>query len=587
MLNLDLVGQQLGNYRVIKLLGRGGYAEVYLGEHIYLETQSAIKVLHARLGDAEEAERFRYEARTIARLVHPHIVRVFDFDIQDDVPFLVMDYAPNGSLRKRHPKGARLPLEMVLSYVQQIASALQYAHDQRLVHRDVKPENMLLGRNDEILLSDFGTALVVQTTGYQSTQQDDVIGTVAYMAPELFQGKAWPASDQYALGIVIYEWLCGETPFHGTATEIAMQHAIAPVPSLREKAPSLPPMVEEVIVQALAKDVHQRFPSVRAFADALEAAAKTEAAIYSGKTMSVPIQSEKMPGEHEQLLHPQSQPAITPDAIVKPAPLIMDTATREIVRPPNAASVPDQAMPFPQPTPESSAPPASQFVLPASQAEQQQVSTNAPTVYTYQPGQVDRRRKLLWILLLILALLFLVIAASIWFASARTPAARSSDLGGGTQQAHVSSYANIAGSYSGSIDNTAKAVVTGITLSFQQNQEKISGQFTVNAPLVGSGSLSGTIDSSKHVQFTVAGYHGNAPLLFNGIVQSNGSITGTYCSLGSNGKCSASAGGSGTWMVAKGQGNEPTTPVTPVVAHQPSTPPSHKVHKHGHGHGGD
>jgi serine/threonine protein kinase len=596
MLNLDLAGQQLGNYRVITLLGRGGYAEVYLGEHIYLETQAAIKVLHARLGDNEEAERFRYEGRTIARLLHPHIVRVFDFDIQDDVPFLVMDYAPNGSLRKRHPKGTRLPLETVLTYVQQIASALQYAHDQHLVHRDVKPENMLLGRNDELLLSDFGTALVVQTTGYQSMQQDDVIGTVAFMAPELFQGKAHPASDQYALGVVVYQWLCGETPFHGTATEIAIQHAMAPVPSLREKVPSLPPLVEEVIVQALAKDVHQRFSSVQDFADALEKASTAQAAIYSESTMSARVRPDTLSEEHEQKLHPQSQPIIAPASFVKPlaletaiadvkpAPLTLDTATAEVVRPPGATPVPP-----PSPVPQQAAPmpaPGSHLILPAPQSQRSAPPTDAPMMYAYPPERMGRSRKLLIFLLIILVFLFLAIAASVWFAAAHSPTSTSSSLSAGTQQAQAqASYANIEGNYSGSIDNTTSHIITGMALSFQQNQGKISGQFTVNAPLVGSGPLTGTIDSAKHVKFTVQGYHGNAPLLFVGSVQSDGSLTGTYCSLGNNGQCSPSAGGNGTWKVSKGQGNEPSAPVTPVVVKSSTTtsPSSHKDHKHGHG----
>jgi serine/threonine protein kinase len=581
MLNLDLVGQQLKNYRIIRLLGRGGYAEVYLGEHIYLETQAAIKVLHAHLGDGEDAEHFRYEARTIARLVHPHIVRVFDFDLQDDVPFLVMDYAPNGSLRKRHPKGERLPLETVLSYVQQIASALQYAHDQHLVHRDVKPENMLLDRNDELLLSDFGTALVVQTTGFQSMQQDDVIGTIAYMAPELFQGKARPASDQYALGIAVYEWLCGETPFHGSATEIAIQHAMAPVPSLREKVPSLPPMIEEVIVQALAKDIHQRFTSVQDFADALEKASTAEAAIYSESTMTVRVRPDTALQGQEQKLHPQSQPIISPDSLVKPAPLTMDTATAEVVRPPIATPMPSQTPLPPQPA----LTPASHLILPAPQAQHSQLQPNAPFIRSYPLEQANRKRNTLLILLLLLALLFLVIAVSIWLAVAHSPASTSSSLNGGTQQAQ-SSYPTIAGTYSGSIDNKTSSIITGMALSFQQSQGKISGQFTVNAPLVGNGALSGTVNSAKHLQFTVQGYQGNAPLLFVGAVQSDGGLAGTYCSMGSNGQCSASAGGSGTWKVAKGQGHEPVAAVTPTVAQSSTTSSSSdKDHKHGHKHG--
>src|SRR5437763_5701959 len=236
----DLVGQQLGNYRLTRLLGRGGYAEVYLGEHLRLNTLAAIKVLLTRLASSEEVDSFQNEGRIIASLIHPHIVRVFDFDVQNDLPFMVMDYAPNGNLRKRHPKGEKLALATILPYVKQVAGALQYAHDRQLIHRDIKPENMLLGRAYEVLLSDFGTALVAQSTGYQSTLQE-VIGTVAYMAPEQFQGKARPASDQYALAVVVYEWLCGELPFHGTGTEIAMQHSLNAPPPLREKVPAIAP----------------------------------------------------------------------------------------------------------------------------------------------------------------------------------------------------------------------------------------------------------------------------------------------------------------------------------------------------------
>ena len=280
---LNLIGQQLGNYRLISQLGRGGYAEVYLGEHIYLETQAAIKVLHAKLTETEEVQRFRDEGRVIARLVHPHIVRVFDFDIRDDIPFLVMDYAPDGTLRKRHHKGEQLPLAAILPYVRQVADALQYAHNQKLVHRDVKPDNMLLGRNGEVLLSDFGNALVAQTTDYQHLQQEVLIGTVAYMAPEQFEGQDCPASDQYALAIVVYEWLTGNPPFRGTITEIAIQHATRRPPPLRNSVPTIPEAVEQVVAKALAKDARQRFPTVRDFAAALEKAAAQSHALEVGE----------------------------------------------------------------------------------------------------------------------------------------------------------------------------------------------------------------------------------------------------------------------------------------------------------------
>lgn len=265
----DRVGQQLGNYRLVRLLGRGGFAEVYLGEHIYLDTQAAIKVLSTYLA-SDDLEQFRDEARTIARLEHPHIVRILDFGVEDGVPFLVMNYGAHGTLRQRYSRGTRLPLDTIVAYVQQIADALQYAHDEKLIHRDVKPENMLLGRHDEVLLSDFGLATIIHSS--HSLDKPEVVGTITYMAPEQFRGKPTIASDQYALGVVVYEWLCGDYPFHGYAIETAMQHMLTPPVPLHEKIPTIAPDVEQVVLRALEKEPYKRFESVRTFACALEQA---------------------------------------------------------------------------------------------------------------------------------------------------------------------------------------------------------------------------------------------------------------------------------------------------------------------------
>ena len=291
----DRTGQELGNYRLTRLLGRGGFAEVYLGEHMRLKTQAAIKVLYAQL-DSDNSEEFLQEAQTVAHLIHPNIVRIFDFDVREGVPFLVMDYAPSGTLRQRHPKNTRLPLETIIPYIKQVADALQYAHDEKFIHRDIKPENMLIGRRGEILLSDFGIALIAQSTRMQSTQE--VVGTAYYMAPEQLQGKPRLASDQYALGVVVYEWLSGSRPFSGSFSEIASQHMFVPPTPLREKLPMLSPAIEEVVMTALAKDPHQRFASVRAFANALEQANQSHDALtFIRKTeeSSAPMPSIKPP----------------------------------------------------------------------------------------------------------------------------------------------------------------------------------------------------------------------------------------------------------------------------------------------------
>jgi predicted ATPase/class 3 adenylate cyclase len=277
----DRVGQQLGNYQLIQLLGQGHWASVYLGEHVHLHTQAAIKVLHGSWADHEVAA-FLGEARTLAHLRHPHIVRVLDFGIQEGTPFLVMEYAPGGTLRQLHPKGTRLPLQTIVSYVKQVASALQYAHEQRLVHRDLKPENLLLGPDQQIWLSDFGLTIVAQSARSQPFQQ--TAGTLAYMAPEQLEGHPTPASDQYALGVLVYEWLAGERPFSGALTELALKQVLAAPPALSEKVPTIPAMVEQVVLQALAKDPAQRFASVQAFALALEAGSGEDA---SGQTVPI------------------------------------------------------------------------------------------------------------------------------------------------------------------------------------------------------------------------------------------------------------------------------------------------------------
>ncbi len=265
----DRSGQQFGNYRLVRSLGQGGFAEVYLGEHIHLGTQAAIKVLLTQL-TTSDIEQFRIEARTIANLEHPNIVRVLEFGVEGKTPFLVLSYAPNGTLRDRHPRGERLPISTIISYVKQVADALQYAHNEKVIHRDIKPENMLLGRRQEVLLSDFGIALVAQSSRYQSPQ--DMAGTIAYMAPEQIAAHPRPASDQYSLGIVVYEWISGERPFNGTFTEIAAKQSLAPPPPLHEKVPTIAPAVEEVVMTALSKDPKQRFANVKAFAVALEQA---------------------------------------------------------------------------------------------------------------------------------------------------------------------------------------------------------------------------------------------------------------------------------------------------------------------------
>jgi hypothetical protein len=224
-----------------------------------------------RLTNTRDLRVFLNEARMF-RLRHPHIMPLLDFGLsRQDEPFLVMDYAPKGTLRDRHSTGSRVPLPTIVDYATQIGSALQYAHGQRLIHRDVKPENMLLHSDGRLLLSDFGISTTAHSTDSFSTSEG-VSGTALYMAPEQWRGKPQPQSDQYALAVVIYEWLAGRCPFVGNLLEVMSRHATKSPPSLLEQVPDLSPEVEEVLFHALAKDPKERFASMHAFINALRQA---------------------------------------------------------------------------------------------------------------------------------------------------------------------------------------------------------------------------------------------------------------------------------------------------------------------------
>ncbi len=281
----DRSGQQLDIYRLIRLLGRGTFGEVYLGENMRRKTQVAVKVFHNQL-TGEELQGFLNEAR-IFRLKHPNIISILDFGLErsTNVPFLIMEYAPNGTLRQHHPNGTIVHLSKIVSYVKDIARALQYAHEENLVHRDIKPENLLVGLQDEILLSDFGIAVISQSERFTPQNNQEIAGTPNYMAPEQFLGKPGRACDQYALGIIVYEWLCGMCPFHGTFIELAHQHLESLPPPLSGKVPTISPEVERVVMMTLEKDPQKRFASVQTFSAALDEAANREWNLNSTPTI--------------------------------------------------------------------------------------------------------------------------------------------------------------------------------------------------------------------------------------------------------------------------------------------------------------
>jgi serine/threonine protein kinase/ABC-type branched-subunit amino acid transport system substrate-binding protein len=266
---INRIGQQFGNYRLMSFLGSGGFADMYLGVHIRQGTTAAVKILRAEV-TGNDRDSLLQDARTLASLQHPHIIGLLEYGVQGTTPYVAMDYAPGGTLRERHPRGTRLPCDVIVPYAMQVADALHYAHSRRVIHCDIKPDNILIGRNDTLLVSDFGLAGIDRQTPSAIVTPQAIAGTAQYMTPEQFNGTPYAASDQYALAVMVYEWLCGEPPFTGgNVIQLGYQHTHTPVPPLRQRVPGIPAEVEAVVLKALAKHRHDRYPSVQAFTQAL------------------------------------------------------------------------------------------------------------------------------------------------------------------------------------------------------------------------------------------------------------------------------------------------------------------------------
>jgi eukaryotic-like serine/threonine-protein kinase len=394
------VGQPIGDYVLLRRLGGGSFGDVYLGEHIRTQEQVAVKVLQARLIGKNELKEFINEARTF-RLRHPHIIQLLDFGIDnDDIPYLVMEYASHGTLHDKHPRGRQVPLSTVISYVTPLASALQYAHDQQLIHRDVKPENMLLSENDNVLLSDFGIATVAHSSRSLNTQEG-LYGTIPYMAPEQIQGKPRPASDQYALGIVVYKWITGERPFKGTATEVAIQHSMKPPPPLREQVPTLSADVEQVVLKALAKEPKERFDNITDFATALEQASKERKVVLRVEPPPV-LRSSPQPNTETPIPATKPVKVVVPPSLEKYAAEILPSPVPPHATPPLSTQKITRTVPAP--TPLHATPPLSSQKIPRT-VPAPEISQPVVLPRTLPPPHKTKNTQLLALVFLSLAIL--------------------------------------------------------------------------------------------------------------------------------------------------------------------------------------
>jgi len=270
--------RNLGKYEVIDRIGRGGMAEVYRGYHAALDRYVAIKLLHSFLADDPEfKERFEREARSVAKLKHPNIVQVYDFehDADSDSYYMVMEFINGPTLKDRlfdlGAAGSRLPVAEAVRIIKTAAHALAYAHERKMIHRDVKPANLMLDEDGRVVLTDFGIAKIV--TGAHITASGGMIGTPAYMAPEQGLGQAGDErSDIYSLGVILYQLVTGRLPFDAnTPLAIILKHVNEPLPLPRQFMPNFPADLEAVIWRALEKDPDARFQSAHEFAAALDA----------------------------------------------------------------------------------------------------------------------------------------------------------------------------------------------------------------------------------------------------------------------------------------------------------------------------
>jgi serine/threonine protein kinase len=315
-------GETVGPYRIVEQLGSGGMATVFKAYHANLDRYVAIKVLHpAFKQDPNFLSRFQREARIVAKLQHPAIVPVYDFNEHEGQPYLVMRFIEGETLKARLGKGD-LPLPEVVRVLHPVGEALQYAHGQGVLHRDVKPSNILLTPDGQVFLADFGLARIAQA-GESTLSQDALVGTPQYISPEQARGDSDldARTDVYSLGVVMYELLIGRVPYQAdTPYAVIHDHIYAPLPLPRSIKPGFPEALERVLLKALAKERGDRYASVAELMTAFEMAAK---AIISEAPTQAMAPDPKRNGA-------AGQPAVVPPPIMPAASATVAAASSPV-----------------------------------------------------------------------------------------------------------------------------------------------------------------------------------------------------------------------------------------------------------------
>jgi serine/threonine protein kinase len=419
------IGKQIGNYRVVSEIGSGSFGVVYRAEHFFLPNRvGAIKLLHAaHLDSWEDRESFLLEARLLEMLKHPHILPILDVGIHEGFPYLVTEYAPQGSLRDRLQQiyPWLLPAEKSIKILSQVGEALHHAHQQNIIHRDLKPANILFNEKGDALLADFGIATTLATAGMKFV---DASGSPPYMAPEQFQGTVCKESDQYSLGCIAYELFTCRRPFVASdPLTMGFKHLIEnPIPPTKLN-PQIPPQIEEAVLKAMAKQHDDRFADIAAFIVALQAVPTDQVKAF---TMST---GENAPALHSSMTPDFGQAQLMPVLASEPVQEDEDTAKRIPLMDTNPSqSALNQAPPAPPPSQAANMPNQEEMqTLPevsVAALEQNAVLTAPlpPPIITGKPGKngtgspskTKRHKSSLTIILAVLALL--LVAASVAYA---------------------------------------------------------------------------------------------------------------------------------------------------------------------------
>lgn len=607
----DYVGQTIGNYIMLEKLGSGEFGSVYRAQNkLIAERVVAIKVINEKyVSSPEECERFLDEARVLLKLQHPSILPIFDIGEHQGTPYIVVEFAPEGSLsnymaRQQHRP---VPLDKALLIITQLGQGLYFAHQQHIVHRDLKPDNILFNTKGQAMLADFGISIEVVTSTQRSTA---ISGTPPYMAPEQFQGITSMLSDQYALGCITYELLTGRRPFQASDfAGWALKHTQeTPIPP-RQLNPTISVSVEQAILKAMAKERTQRFATVAAFVAALSpqgvipvapsrkvlrspagqtVLGNTEVTIGRAPDNTYAINNSQVSGHHA-VIRPQGQEyaivdlqstnktyvngqALPPQVahILKPGDTIQVGQTsfefaNEISAPPTVAALPPTMAAYPPtvaapppaitplpptaaaiapppPTVAASPPPMAAFPPTVAAPPPALAATppvyargqypGAPVLMTPQvmntPSTPERNRKVLWIALGVIAVLFIAVFAV-------------------AAQNHTPKALALNQTYAGNLRDSAgnTSTMNFIFDSESQSTGVIQGRIAVASPFdfEGESTFSGTVDSQGNLSFSFTLQNG-VTITFTGTVSSdNSSIT--------SGQYQGTDRESGTWGVQK------------------------------------